>query len=59
MQQQMGQLPTPRVTPARVFSSCGIDYTGPFELKETEFRNRKIIKSYICIFISIVQGLSY
>lgn len=51
--QKMGELPSPRVTPARIFSSCGIDYAGPFPLKDGKTRNRKIIKSYVCIFICL------
>lgn len=48
---KMGDLPTPRVTPTRAFSICGVDYAGPFMIKDSKFRNRKFIKCYICIFI--------
>ncbi|KAJ8927208.1 hypothetical protein NQ314_020361 [Rhamnusium bicolor] len=32
--QQMGDLPYPRVNPSRIFSTCGIDYAGPFQIKD-------------------------
>lgn len=53
--QQMGQLPSMRVNPAQVFKFCGVDYAGPFKLKETKFRNKKFMKGYICIFICMTS----
>lgn len=49
--QQMGDLPEPRVTPSRPFSFCGIDYAGPFQMRDGSYRNRKVVKCYICIFV--------
>ncbi|XP_072375333.1 uncharacterized protein [Diabrotica undecimpunctata] len=46
----MGQLPRSRVVASRPFLNCGIDYGGPFQLKTSNLRNCKIVKSYICIF---------
>ncbi|CAK9816429.1 hypothetical protein ANTPLA_LOCUS8963 [Anthophora plagiata] len=46
----MGDLPAARVSPARAFSTCGVDYAGPFLLKERG-RSRVTYKSYICIFV--------
>lgn len=50
---QMGNLPSMRVTPSRAFFNCGIDYSGPFLLKDGKYRNRKILKCYMCIFICL------
>ncbi|KAJ8948265.1 hypothetical protein NQ314_008445 [Rhamnusium bicolor] len=47
----MGQLPGPRVNPSRPFSTCGIDFAGPFIIKEGTLRSRKLVKVYVCIFI--------
>nr|XP_031836770.1 uncharacterized protein LOC116428796 [Nomia melanderi] len=46
----MGNLPAARVTPARAFFTCGVDYAGPFMLKERG-RARTTYKSYLCIFV--------
>lgn len=50
---QMGQLPASRVTPARPFSTCGVDYAGPFYTKE-RIRSRVSVKAYLCIFVCFV-----
>lgn len=50
---QMGNLPEVRVTPSRVFLNSGVDYAGPFLLKDGKYANRKILKCYICIFICL------
>ena len=50
---KMGNLPETRVTPSRVFSNVGIDYCGPFYIKEKKYRNRNFIKIYVAIFICI------
>ncbi|XP_015431641.1 PREDICTED: uncharacterized protein LOC107187946 [Dufourea novaeangliae] len=49
----MGQLPAVRVTPARPFSTCGVDYAGPFMTKE-RVRTKISTKAYICIFVCFV-----
>ncbi|XP_076246223.1 uncharacterized protein LOC143186434 [Calliopsis andreniformis] len=49
----MGNLPASRVTPARPFNTCGVDYAGPFLLKERG-RSKITYKSYICIFVCFV-----
>ena len=46
----MGDLPSARVTPRRAFYMCGVDYAGPFLIKE-KTRSRISIKAYICIFV--------
>ena len=50
-QQIMGQLPSLRLTPAPPFSTCGIDYAGPFFLKKGHTRRPVIVKSYMAVFI--------
>ncbi|XP_057335449.1 uncharacterized protein LOC130674197 [Microplitis mediator] len=49
----MGNLPKPRVNPSRPFSQVGVDYCGPFILKEKKFRNRAQIKSYVAVFVCL------
>lgn len=53
--QKMGDLPYPRVNPSRIFSTCGVDYAGPFQIKDGKTRNRKIVKGYICIFVCLAS----
>ncbi|XP_076377783.1 uncharacterized protein LOC143259436 [Megalopta genalis] len=49
----MGELPAARVTPARAFHTCGIDYAGPFLTKERT-RSKVTTKSYLCVFVCFV-----
>nr|CAH7734508.1 unnamed protein product [Callosobruchus chinensis] len=49
--QKMADLPSDRVTPLRPFYVSGVDFCGPFLIKDGKFRNRAIIKAYLCIFI--------
>ncbi|XP_066585538.1 uncharacterized protein [Prorops nasuta] len=48
---KMGELPTSRVQPSMPFSHTGLDFCGPFYLKEKKYRNRNKIKVYVCVFI--------
>lgn len=50
----MGDLPPSRVTPARPFSSTGMDYCGPFMNKILTLRSIKHVKVYLCIFVCMV-----
>ncbi|XP_051167780.1 uncharacterized protein LOC127285688 [Leptopilina boulardi] len=50
----MGDLPKIRVNQARPFSHVGIDYCGPFFIKEKKYRNRTKIKIYIAVFVCLV-----
>ena len=49
----MGELLAERITPTRASLNCGIDYAGPFYIKE-KIRSKKLIKVYICIFVCCV-----
>lgn len=51
--QQMGQLPIERVTPDIVFENVGVDYAGPVYTKYGYVRKPTVVKSYICVFISL------
>ena len=52
--QMMGQLPMERITPGSVFQRVGVDYAGPFLIKTGKTRKPTILKSYACIFVSLV-----
>jgi hypothetical protein len=49
--QLMGSLPTPRVRPARPFSNCGVDFAGPFTIRQFKGRGGKTWKCYFAIFV--------
>ncbi|XP_064396444.1 uncharacterized protein LOC135343372 [Halichondria panicea] len=51
--QMMGQLPTERITPDIVFENVGLDYAGPLYLKRGSVRKPIILKSYVCVFVSM------
>ncbi|XP_050423619.1 uncharacterized protein LOC126835225 [Adelges cooleyi] len=47
----MGDLPSPRVELHRPFLHVGMDYGGPFVVKESRRRNTKTTKVYLALFI--------
>jgi hypothetical protein len=47
----MGSLPKDRVTPDRAFKKVGLDYCGPFDIKQSSKRNSIITKGYVALFI--------
>jgi len=49
--QLMGDLPTERVSFSRPFTYTGIDYAGPFEIKNYTGRACLITKGYVCVFV--------
>jgi len=51
LQQQMGQLPSSRVSPCKPFTKMGMDYAGPLILCLVRGRNPKLMKMYVCVFI--------
>lgn len=48
---RMGILPESRVHSVRAFSSVGIDYGGPYIIKECKRRNTRTTKVYIALFV--------
>jgi len=51
--QLMGQLPGERVTPTRPFTNSGVDYAGPFHIKQGGQRSKITTKGYIALFICL------
>lgn len=49
--QLMGLLPSDRVNPGRAFESTGVDYCGPFSIKERKGRCKIITKAYVAVFV--------
>ena len=49
----LGQLPVERITPGPVFDKVGVDYAGPVFIKYGHVRKPTIVKSYICVFVSL------
>lgn len=47
----MADLPSFRVQPHRPFSHVGMDYGGPFSVKEHRRRNARITKVYLAVFV--------
>ena len=49
----LGQLPIERLTPGPVFDKVGVDYAGPLLIKYGHVRKPTIVKSYVCVFVSL------
>ena len=49
--QLMGQLPAARITPAPAFTTTGVDYVGPFFLKDGTGRRPRLVKGYLAVFV--------
>lgn len=53
--QLMGSLPEQRVTAtSKPFQRIGIDYCGPFQVKNSRVRRAIISKGYVCVFVCFV-----
>ena len=48
--QLMGNLPAARVSPAAVFQKLGLDYAGPFSIRDRG-RGKVTFKCYVCVFV--------
>lgn len=49
----MGNLPAERLQPTRCFQTTGIDFGGPFWIKESRRRGAKTYKAYLCLFVCL------
>ncbi|XP_018332480.1 uncharacterized protein LOC108741982 [Agrilus planipennis] len=49
----IGNLPEVRTQQVRPFTNVGVDYCGPFFIKEKKNRNRNKIKVYVAVFICL------
>ena len=49
----MGDLPSVRFQTGRCFRTVGIDFGGPFIVKESKRRNARTYKAYICLFVCL------
>lgn len=47
----MADLPTSRITPSRPFCHVGIDYGGPFIVRESRRRKAREYKAYMALFV--------
>lgn len=47
----MGDLPAARVQPALPFVKVGVDYAGPFLMKDRRGRGCKVIKCWVAVFV--------
>ncbi|XP_071580238.1 uncharacterized protein [Temnothorax nylanderi] len=51
IQTPMGELPKFRVTLTAPFHATGVDYAGPFLIKDRKGRGSKTSKAFVCLFI--------
>lgn len=47
----MGQLPEPRLQPGPPFNVSGVDYAGPFLIKDRKGRGARLSKAYVSLFV--------
>lgn len=52
-QQMMGNLPHERTTEARPFTNTGVDFCGPFDIKNKVGRCSRTSKGYVAIFVCL------
>lgn len=52
--QLMGSLPADRVTASRPFQKVGMDFAGPFSVKQSRARGVLITKGYIALYVCFV-----
>ncbi|XP_054272911.1 uncharacterized protein LOC128993174 [Macrosteles quadrilineatus] len=48
---RMADLPPSRVNPSRAFLHVGIDFAGPFPMRESQRRKAAVTKAYLCVFV--------
>lgn len=47
----MASLPENRIKPSLPFQCTGLDFAGPFPLKDKLGRGSKLLKGYVCVFV--------
>lgn len=52
-QPAMGNLPAPRLEQGSCFQNIGIDFGGPFLIKESKRRNARGFKGYVCLMVCL------
>ncbi|XP_008182613.1 uncharacterized protein LOC103309303 [Acyrthosiphon pisum] len=50
----MADLPPARVLPSRPFAHVGVDYAGPFLIKEGRRKQARSVKGYLALFVCMV-----
>lgn len=50
---QMAPLPKDRFSQLRPFANSGVDFAGPFQIKESTRRKAALGKSYLCLFVCL------
>ncbi len=53
LNQRMGMLPLSRTTPAPPFERTGMDFAGPFYIRQGKVRKPTRVKCYACLFICL------
>ena len=43
----MGQLPQVKAKPSKPFTNSGVDYSGPFYIKQGGFSSKTLVKFYV------------
>jgi len=51
---KMGNLPSSRVSGNTPFTNVGVDFCGPFFIKEKKHRNQTRVKAYVCVFVCML-----
>ena len=47
----MGSLPAERISISRPFTTTGLDFAGPFDIKSFSGRGSRTSKGYVCVFV--------
>ncbi|XP_030763227.1 uncharacterized protein LOC115887855 [Sitophilus oryzae] len=56
---KMGDLPSTRVIANRPFAISGVDFAGPFLVKDGKTRCRILVKCHICVFVCFATKASH
>jgi hypothetical protein len=53
----MGDLPAIRVREALPFANTGVNFCGPFFIKEKKYHNKVRLKAYVCVFVCLFKAV--